>query len=216
MIDRPFTTEEQQARALLSRFTPEEPFLAGQAVYDAMAKEPALADMMDRVRLYGTLPAGFEAEPDVDWNKPEAWDYLRSVARGTDIVIVTSTHTPASWVRDLWDFPGTVIYDAPDCQHFSASDAVMIFGNEEHPVKDLRLYQEKSRWPEVDMQRALYASDFVLWDETVEMKGVVTMDELKAALGPMEPEPVGRRYGPYDADPHMKGRRRRFRKQRKT
>lgn len=227
MIDRPFTDEERYARAMLAYFTPEKPFMVGQAVYDAMVKEPALADMMDRVKLYPDLPKvdvvrcrwcgtntllnGCFCDADVDMTKPEAWDFLRSVARDRPIVIISSAPTPPSWTRDLWDFPHTVIHESPPCA-FSAAGMITMLEHDPRDVeRELFIRVEKMR-PEME---------FVGWNFTpdpIEFTGKLTMEELREALAPMEREPMpnARRYGPYDADPHLKGRRRRFRKQRKT
>lgn len=56
MNGRPFTDRELQARAELSRFSPERPLWVGPNLYAAMAKETALADMLDRVRIVLPLP----------------------------------------------------------------------------------------------------------------------------------------------------------------
>lgn len=60
--------------------------------------------------------------------------------------------------------------------------------------------------------------DALLKDGRVlEMKTVVDESfHLKDIFIASEPPPPGVRYGPYDADPHTKGRRRRFRTQRRT
>jgi hypothetical protein len=48
--------EIAQARCALSLFTPERPMLVGPAIYRAMKAKPEIADLMDRVRVYPTLP----------------------------------------------------------------------------------------------------------------------------------------------------------------
>lgn len=58
-LGRPYTERELQGRADLSRFTPEQPLFVGPNLYAALMKEPALADMMDRVRLSEPLPISF-------------------------------------------------------------------------------------------------------------------------------------------------------------
>ena len=203
MIDRPFTDEERYARALLARFTPEKPFMAGQAVYDAMAKEPALTDLMDRVKLYPAF------DDDIDWNRPEAWDYLRSVARGEPIMVLTSTSP--SWVRDLWDIPQSVLKDGTPCQAFSATEMITVFENDPREVgRELFIRVEKAREQLHNMRY-----DDPLVDQLLGRGRLITDESHFLKMVEVEPERVSRRYGPYDADPHLKGRRRRFRKQRK-
>lgn len=160
-----------------------------------------------------TLLNGCFCNADVDMAKPEAWDFLRSMARGEPIMVLTSTSP--SWVRDLWDNPQSVLKDGTPCQSFSIGEGVMMFNGEEHPLNELRITIEKARSGDpMDV--------FFDWGGELlgsrEATGKLTMEELRAAFGPNDPEPMpnARRYGPYDADPHLKGRRRRFRKQRKT
>ena len=81
--------------------------------------------------------------------------------------------------------------------------------------------------PIADIQRAIYAMDKaalkVLDDmrsDDPHMDAILSMRHLpmadKRIFIERDVEPAGRRYGPYDADPHTKGRRRRFRNQRRT
>lgn len=46
----------QDARALLSRFSPKIPLMVGPAMYKALSKREEIADMMDRVRQMQPLP----------------------------------------------------------------------------------------------------------------------------------------------------------------
>ena len=50
------TPDVADARAVLSRFTPDEPLWVTPIAYRAMLKEPGIADMMDRVRVVQQMP----------------------------------------------------------------------------------------------------------------------------------------------------------------
>jgi hypothetical protein len=51
-MTREFTSNELEARAILSHFTPDQPMIVWPNMMEAMRAEPCLADMMDRVQLY--------------------------------------------------------------------------------------------------------------------------------------------------------------------
>lgn len=174
-----YTDEEREARAVLSRFTPENPLLVGRNVYQAMTEKPALADMMDRVRLYADLPAG----PDVIIGDT-AYD-LKTYSSHELFIAGRTSGKMLAWAGAL------------------AASGILII-TESHRIEEAREQMKAMRFHDLEIDQVLG-------------QGRLRGDELRALkLTEIDPERTGRRYGPYDADPHTKGRRRRFRTQRRT
>ena len=94
-------------------------------------------------------------------------------------------------------------------------------------VEDSQDWNSSGANPIADIQRAIYAMDRAALNVLDDMRShdprmdaILALRRLpmtdKRVFIEQDPEPAGRRYGPYDADPHTKGRRRRFSNQRRT
>ncbi len=133
-----------------------------------------------------------------------AWSVLAPVGRG-EIAVLFSTRPSLSdsWVKDLWDRHGVILTESPPCEMSSEGWPERWNAADASPLEELKSLQRPFDEPIEDarltyrLQAAHYADAF---------------DKLTVIV----PAPTGKRYGPYDADPHTKGRRRRFRTQRKA
>lgn len=57
------TADTAQARALLRKFSPARPFIASPALYERMAVDPDLSDLMDRVVVSAPAPPAPSRRP---------------------------------------------------------------------------------------------------------------------------------------------------------
>lgn len=210
----------------------------GAAVHEAMLEErvfswisqrPVWADLnmagwaKEKMRGWDStmLPRDPDGLDDVD---PFVLGLLTSRSSKPLMVLATSAYHagPDSWMKRLFEVDSIVGRE---------TDFTMIVGGggvdadgrtyeiepyevvlEHSPIEVLRALQARMLEPptEIEIDPRVY--------EQITGRGVITREELRR-LEPIfittPPEP-GVRYGPYDADPHTPGRRKRFRKQRRS
>lgn len=151
----------------------------------------------------------------------DAFSAVASVGRG-DLAVLFSVRPSSndSWVRDLWDREAVVLTETPWPERWNAADA--------DPIEDIRrlcgVFGDMTKSPPRssvdDVRRAIedvkrayeLQATQLFYGQRLTDEDFSHLDKLEA----LPPAPAGKRYGPYDADPHTKGRRRRFRTQRKA
>lgn len=189
--DRPYTQDELNARFALLKFSPEQPAWVSQNLYDRLAQEPALADLMDRLRVYGPIPEhegfrGFDPNKDMP-RDPDGLDEvdpftfgLMAGRSGKPTMMLASAAYHArmgdgpDWMKDLWE--AGVDFD-----------------------RDVVIFDEVTDWP----------SDAPSLRQP--LGGRLLAEELQKVAEPMDPEPRVKRYGPHPTDPYGRGARRRCR-----
>lgn len=167
-------------------------------------------------------------------------DEIMLSARMSGMVIYTSTRPSSDgWIRDLWNSRRVILTEAP------TPSAAEVLGVPQRIIDAIVSVERDGEIPagtimvidddEVAVDRETVArlraakqavSDMTYPDGMNLDRRTIDMLALEQAISPgrlqahdlavFEPEPTGPRYGPYDADPHTKGRRRRFRPQRRT
>lgn len=138
-----------------------------------------------------------------------------------EVIMLVGVPRPdsSSWARELFMREGVVWTESPPCEIWADNvDAAS-------EMKNAILDRARILAALTELNAMTLPDEIILTDDTHEMMsrllaphqlgGRLTEDELYSVFVPRDP-PSGKRYGPYDADPHTKGRRKRFRPQRRS